>query len=196
MSSGIREQLSAMADGEIEAQGARFLLKRLDHDAEFRGVWERYHLIRDCLRRQNGSMAPIDFCSRVSAQINQADRRNFRLQGVRRSLRTFAAGAIAAGVAAVTLYAARVGPPGTEHNLANAHVPHVADMTTRDLVPPHTMASVGAQERFVIIQQPVASELDAYFVRHGEAAGSVGSLGVIPSIRAVTVSSTTAIDLE
>ncbi len=188
MNDSIREQLSAMADGEIEAEGTRFLLKRLDHDPEFRGVWERYHLIRDCLRHQ-GSMAPVDFCAGVSALID-ADSAAEARPAQRHVWRGFAGGAIAAGVAAMALFVLRPAVDPAEldtaqNGLSGTNVEQVAAMTTSDLVPPWRVAPVAERERFVLVQQPMPAELESYFLRHGEAAGGISLLGPLPSVQTV-----------
>ena len=37
-----RQQLSALMDGELLADEARFLLRRLQHDRDLAGCWERW----------------------------------------------------------------------------------------------------------------------------------------------------------
>lgn len=49
-----REELSAFIDGALGRSETAFLLRRLQHDEELRGSYERYHLIGDCLRSQAG----------------------------------------------------------------------------------------------------------------------------------------------
>ncbi len=184
MNDSIREQLSAMADGEMEAEGTRFLLKRLERDAEFRGAWERYHLMRDCLRHQ-GTMAPPDFCAGVSARID-ADQAALHNQPTQRvAWRGLAGAAMAAGVAVVALFAVRMNPGAEEGGLVATNLAQVAPMTTSDLVPAWQLAPVADKEQFLLVQQPMPSELDSYFVRHGEAAGGIGPLGPLPSVVAV-----------
>lgn len=185
MNDSIREQLSAMADGEMEAEGTRFLLKRLERDSEFRGTWERYHLMRDCLRHQ-GTMAPADFCTGVSALIDAQDAAVSPRPALRAgSWRGLAGGAIAAGVAAMALFGLRMAPVVEEHSLGSPNLAQVAPMTTSDLVPAWQLTSVAKKEQFLLVQQPLPSEIDGYFARHGEAAGGIGPLGPLPSVLAV-----------
>jgi sigma-E factor negative regulatory protein RseA len=184
MNDSIREQLSAMADGEVEAEGARFLLKRLERDSEFRGVWERYHLMRDCLRHQ-GTMAPPDFCAGVSARIDAEEAAERRKPAARSSWRGLGGAAIAAGVAAVALFGVRMTPGAEDNALGAANLAQTAPMTTSDLVPAWQLTPVADREQFLLVQQPIPSEIDGYFTRHGEAAGGVGPLGPLPSVLAV-----------
>jgi len=46
----LSEQLSAYMDGELPEAEARFLLRRLEHDAELRSKWERLHLAAACMK--------------------------------------------------------------------------------------------------------------------------------------------------
>ena len=66
------EQLSALMDGELPEAEARFLLRRLEHDAELRAAWERMQLASHCLRSQ--AWRPMDegFAARVAAGIAPA----------------------------------------------------------------------------------------------------------------------------
>jgi hypothetical protein len=66
------EQLSALMDGELPDAEARFLLRRLEHDAELRAAWERMQLASACLRSQ--AWRPLDggFAARVADRIAQA----------------------------------------------------------------------------------------------------------------------------
>jgi sigma-E factor negative regulatory protein RseA len=184
MNDSIREQLSAMADGEMEAEGTRFLLKRLERDSEFRGVWERYHLMRDCLRHQ-GTMAPPDFCAGVSALIDAEEATSRRKPVARSSWRGLGGAAIAAGVAAVALFGVRMTPVAEENALGAANLAQTAPMTTSDLVPAWQLTPVADREQFLLVQRPIPSEIDGYFARHGEAAGGIGPLGPLPSVLAV-----------
>ncbi|UHQ18415.1 hypothetical protein LVB87_09330 [Lysobacter sp. KIS68-7] len=59
-----REALSALFDGELTGDAARFALKRLDHDQDWRATCERWHLVGDALRGQ-GALLPATFPNRV-----------------------------------------------------------------------------------------------------------------------------------
>src|SRR6478752_6544920 len=59
-----REALSALFDGELTGDAARFALKRLDHDQDWRTTCDRWHLVGDALRGQ-GALLPATFPNRV-----------------------------------------------------------------------------------------------------------------------------------
>jgi negative regulator of sigma E activity len=64
-----REQLSAMMDGTLSTDESRFLLRRMQHDAELAGSWERWQLYGDAMRGQTGNALPADFSRRVARAI-------------------------------------------------------------------------------------------------------------------------------
>lgn len=64
-----RQQLSALMDGELAPDQARFLLRRLSHDDELAGCWERWQLCGDVLRGNACAPAPQGFGSRVTRAL-------------------------------------------------------------------------------------------------------------------------------
>ena len=64
-----RRQLSAMLDGELSPDQARFMLRRLQHDRELAARWERWQVCGDVLRGRGHALLPADFSSRVAAAI-------------------------------------------------------------------------------------------------------------------------------
>ena len=102
MNEQIHEQLSALMDGELERDQARFLLKRAATDSELPQRWSRYHVARQALRRQEVTIV-AGFADGVMARID--------LEAGARSgghfLRWGAGGAIAASVAVAALVLTR-----------------------------------------------------------------------------------------
>ncbi len=64
-----RQQLSMLMDGELQADQARFLLRRLHHDGELGAQWDRWHLAGEVLRGR--ALAPVaaDFAERIAIAI-------------------------------------------------------------------------------------------------------------------------------
>jgi len=60
-------------DGEISRETGRFLVRRLGADSELRETWARYHVVRDCLRHQEGGLIDdylgVDLCGRVQQAL-------------------------------------------------------------------------------------------------------------------------------
>lgn len=102
-----REQLSALVDGELGADEARFLLRRMEHDPELSGSQERWQLLGDVMRGQASLLAPPGFSAAVAAAIaaEPAPQAEPRRQVRRTGWRAWGGGAaLAASVAAVALF--------------------------------------------------------------------------------------------
>lgn len=106
-----RQQLSALMDGDLAPDEARFLLRRLQHDDVLNAQWERWQLLGDALRGQAVAPAPAGFAGRVSAAIaadpasaSPAIAASNRSRG---GLLRWGGGALAASVALVALFVAR-----------------------------------------------------------------------------------------
>lgn len=67
-----REQLSALMDGALPEDQTRFLLRRLRHDAELAGCWERWRLAAEAMRGVVPSRRLAgDFASRVAVALQE-----------------------------------------------------------------------------------------------------------------------------
>ncbi|HVI26444.1 MAG TPA: sigma-E factor negative regulatory protein [Xanthomonadaceae bacterium] len=108
-----RRQLSALVDGELAPDEARFLLRRLEHDAELAGCWERWQLAGELLRGRGGAVLPTDFAARIAVAVAGEAAPVAPAARQRRWLH-WGGGAIAASVALVALLMARpAGEPGS-----------------------------------------------------------------------------------
>lgn len=107
-----RLQLSALIDGELSPDEARFLLRRLQHDPELADCWERWQLCGDVLRGRIDAIVPDGFSRRVAAALAaepQASKANATAGGPR-WLRWGGGAALAASVAMIALFLARQSP--------------------------------------------------------------------------------------
>ncbi len=75
MTDQIREQLSALLDGELPRDEMGLLLRRLDKDPALRRTFGSYALIGETLRAPGGRIAAQSFAARVSAAIDEAPAR-------------------------------------------------------------------------------------------------------------------------
>lgn len=64
-----RQQLSAMLDGELSPDQARFMLRRLDHDTELADCWARWQVCGDVLRGRHHALLPADFAAGVARAV-------------------------------------------------------------------------------------------------------------------------------
>ncbi len=104
------QQLSALMDGDLPPDQARFLLRRMQHDSELTGCWERWQLCGDALRGQAQAPAPAGFADRIAAAIAAepaASASNAGPSRVRSNLAKWGGGALAASVAAIALFMVR-----------------------------------------------------------------------------------------
>lgn len=121
-----RQQLSALMDGELAPDQARFLLRRLQHDHELGECWERWQVVGDVLRGQDNAMLPAGFAARVSAAI-VADGAQVpaAISTGARWVRWGGGAALAASVAAMALFMAQqmpdaVSPTGSSDQIVAA----------------------------------------------------------------------------
>ncbi|HEY5849855.1 MAG TPA: sigma-E factor negative regulatory protein [Lysobacter sp.] len=111
-----RETLCALFDGELQGDAARFGLKRLSHDAQWRQACGRWQLYGDVMRGQAAAVAGSSFADRVALAIAQepvlATVASTATPSSRRpsqvgSRRGWIGGALAASVAVAALFVTR-----------------------------------------------------------------------------------------
>ena len=193
-----RQQLSALVDGELERDQARFLFKRLDDDAELTGAWQRWHVVGECLRGHGPAAVRAEFMANISLAI--ADDPTPRSSGVsRETLKWIGGFAVAASVALVALMAVR---PGVQ-DPANAPQPLIAVVPppgaevapspyrVEDLRPPvrgneaMTVLNNGPESEYLTAAVRVDPRIEGYLVRHNEATAAQGQ-GFVSYIPLVT----------
>jgi sigma-E factor negative regulatory protein RseA len=125
MNDTTHEQLSALMDGELPRDELRFLLRRLDGDAELARRWSRQQIVSTVLRRQYAAPATGD--AFVAGVIGRLDQRVAAAQPLGgRILRWAGGGAIAAAVAVFALVAVRPAGDGGANSAATAAAATVA----------------------------------------------------------------------
>ena len=111
-----RQQLSALVDGALPPDEARFLLRRLQHDGALAGRWERWQAYGDCMRGGVSQLLPADFSQRVCAALQAEDARAVpaaAARGARPAWTRWAGGtALAASVAMAALFVVQREPQG------------------------------------------------------------------------------------
>ena len=177
MSEKTREHISSLMDGEVSAETSRFLLRRLGSDADLSATWARYHLVRDCLRHDDGNLHGSDLCQRVNRALQDepAVRGGMRLG--RRWLRPVAGGAIAAAVALMAVMAVDPGQrtaPELNTNLVRAE-PTASFISPDGLngLPASRAASIGAPP------STANGRINHYLLRHYQATGGSNGRGFV-----------------
>jgi len=165
----MKENISALLDGEgNELERAR-TLRALDTDPVLRSSWERYHLASAAIRRELDVMVSPGLADRIHKRLQDEvqDEKSHRPLAPR--LMKFAAGfAIAASVAAVAI----LNLPPLVAPSADSVARHVTGKST-------TVADAR--------QTPPAqqSALNLYLVRHSEFTPAVGMNGMLSYVRVI-----------
>ena len=163
------EKLSALMDNELSELEERRLLKELESDQGLRVTWERYHVIRAALRKEDLDRAPAGVADAVARAISaEPDRRRSFTATFGKLMGGLA---IAASVAVVAIL--NVPSPLTPSKDA----PAVAQSTT-----PATLA---AQTQPSSPAPATNSPLNSYLVEHGEVTPSAGMGNMLPYVRTV-----------
>ena len=114
MSKETLEHISSFMDGEFSRETGLFLTRRLSADEELTGTWERYHLIRDCIRYRDrhhgGRISVMDFSQRIRVALSEEAVTPSKGLSSKRWLKPVTGIAIAASVAAMALFVVGPGP--------------------------------------------------------------------------------------
>ena len=196
MNEQIREHLSALMDGELGRDQTRFLLRRITPGDPSSQCWERYHLVRQALRRQHVAMPQAGFAEAVMARVDV-------VQAPQRSsgpwLRWGAGGAVAASVAMAALMITRpaedvsLGQPAVAARIQPATpaaapaISLVASSPATEFRPPLLVPSIPVETSpasFGSSTQTVGvdPELPPYLVRQYQINGVSGQSGFVPYV--------------
>jgi sigma-E factor negative regulatory protein RseA len=175
-------------DGEISTETGRFLVRRLGADREMRDTWARYHLLRDCLRYQEGELAVHDLCGKVqqalAGEAPQVAPRRFTTAW----LKPVAGVAVAASVALMAVFA--VGPGQNPASVLPGET--AGSQQAEAFVSPKNVLSRSprAQQASVMGGRNTSQRMNSYLLRHYQVTSSTGGKGFVTSIpMIVTLSS-------
>jgi len=179
-----RVNLSSFMDGEVDKSAGSFLVRRLANDQVLRATWDRYHVIRDCLRQQDAHLVQEDLCSRVRQAIDLEDSQSAPASQPRNWVKSMAGVAIAASVAMLAIVT--VGPGQQGGPDAAVQAPALAAQA-ESFVSPNMGNAVPASQPVNLAGQS-ASEREkakAYLLRHyqltGDGAGQ-GFVALVPIV--------------
>lgn len=181
-----RQQLSTMLDGELSQDQVRFLRRRLEHDAELSGCFERWQVCGDVLRGQHGALLPADFAQKVSAAIAGdaavPEARHAR-KGGPRLLRWGGGAALAASVAMAALLVGRqagiepgqVAPQASPAFAATGTDPAPTDPVAIDPAPHAPAAAAAAVAATALAAAEVPRRAAETRPSRAQAAGAAGT---------------------
>ena len=164
----MKENISALLDGEGNDLERERALRALGTDPALRGAWERYHLASAAIRRELEVMVSPGLADRLHARLQHEAQVNTGRRRLSPRVLKYTAGlAIAASVATVAIL-----------NLPPLISPAVAPIARHA-----TGKSAVADAR----QTPPAqqSDLNLYLVQHGEFTPAAGMNGMLSYVRVI-----------
>lgn len=178
MNTESREHLSSFMDGEVSQETGRFLVRRLGADGDLRQAWASYHLIRDCLRHQDGHISQVDLSGRVREALSSEPVVTVGIRAGSGWFKPVVGVALAASVALVAVLTVSNGnSPGNVP--ANAERPEAA------FTEPFTSPNIGTRTP---VSQPVNlsgrdpqanAKMNTYLLRHYQLTGESGGKGFV-----------------
>lgn len=162
-----RQQLSALVDGELAADQSRFLLRRLERDAELSACQERWQLLGDVLRGQACSPAPVDFSQGVRKAIaddvvSHGQPRLAPHREARGGWKRWGGGAaLAASVAAVALFIARGQLPEAAPDAPTVVIASTAQLPAQAAAPDAAGVQAGATAVVPVVAAVAARRVEA-----------------------------------
>lgn len=200
MSKESQEHLSCFMDGEINKETGRFLVRRLGADRKLRETWARYHLVRDCLRHQEGDLAGVDMCGKVQQAIaGEASQTMSQKVAVVLSkavwLKPVGGVAIAASVALMAIMT--VGPG--QNPVDNLPGGLAESQQAESFVSPNNglIRSPRSQQVSVLGGSGTTSKkTHSYLLRHYQVTGSTGGTGFVSFLPIVVTQAATRVDAQ
>jgi negative regulator of sigma E activity len=180
MTDQIREQMSALLDGELPQDQIGLLVRRMERDTELRRAFGSYVLMGESLRAPGGRTAGPGFAARVQAELDAGvalpapPSGRFALPRLRR-IRHVTAVAAAAGAAFAAVLLLTPGDPPADDGGA----PALADLDV----------GAGAIAELAVVDSasptPAQSQrLAGYLVAHSQFATAIGRRSVWSSVLA------------
>jgi sigma-E factor negative regulatory protein RseA len=188
------QQLSALVDGELERDQARFLIRRLPDDPELSGAWQRWHVAGECLRGHGPAAVRAEFMANISLAI--ADDATPGRGVSRETLKWVGGFAVAASVALAALMAVRPGvdgnAPATQPLIAVVPVATPAVEVAPSPYREQDLRPAWREESMTVANEGGAygpgvridPRVESYLVRHNEATTAQGQ-GFVPYVTLV-----------
>ena len=177
MSKESLEHLSSLMDGELSRETGLFMTRRLSSDEVLCETWERYHLIRDCIRQPGSKQIVTGLCVKISASLEAEDAPVLSTWQKNRWLKPVSGLAIAASVAMMAIVITAPQPdvvPGAAESA-------VSTAANQPFVSPNTLplAPVSQPASYSSAQQTNSNRLNAYLLRHNQMARTAGRQGFV-----------------
>lgn len=178
MNDTVKEQLSALIDGELPDEERELLHKRLATDSELRAAWQRYHLIRDAMRE---NLPELISRTSDSVIVPDHDEQPVTVTPQSASLMRFARPAAGFAIAASVAMLAVFGVVSNRDQLSSEPAPQVAVSKPAKQLPDNFI--VVPRTGWESVRPAVVSHLNSYLVDHSNYSGFGASQSIIPYTR-------------
>jgi sigma-E factor negative regulatory protein RseA len=178
------ELVSALIDGELARDEARFTLRRVAGDPDAAALVARWHVARSVLRREHYALPDAGFSAAVMQAVANEARPRAAGPGW---IKPLAGAAIAASVALVALFSVMPTPaPAPEGLVAGPALPDLAvptGLTTGDFSP--RLAPRPVSSTTLAPLPPGQAEIERYFLSHSGQATGFARGGFVPYVNIV-----------
>jgi sigma-E factor negative regulatory protein RseA len=177
MSKESLEHLSSLMDGELSDEAGSFLIRRLSSDEAMCDTWERYHLIRDCIRQPGSKYFVTGMCAKLNTSLDAEQALPRSSWRSNRWLKPVSGVAIAASVALLAIVVTAPQPG----ELTGVGDTALSTPANQPFVSPNTLplAPVSQAASFAPAQQSNSNRLNAYLLRHNQMARTAGRQGFV-----------------
>ncbi len=177
MSKESLEHLSSLMDGELSRDAGLFLTRRLFSDEAMCEKWERYHLIRDCIRQPGSKQVVTGLSVKMSSSLDAEEVPTVSAWRSKRWLKPVSGLAIAASVALVAIV---ITAPQPGQAPGDADTALVAP-SNQPFVSPNALARSPASQAvsYAPAQHANSNRLNAYLLRHNQMARTAGRQGFV-----------------
>ena len=192
MSKESLEQLSSLMDGELPRDTGLFMTRRLSSDEALCETWERYHLIRDCIRQPGSKQLVSGLSAKISASLDAEAAPQVSAWQKHRWLKPVSGLAIAASVAMMAIVVTAPQPQG----IPGSGEPADAGVVSQPFVSPNTLPVVPVSQAasYSPAQQANSNRLNAYLLRHNQVARTAGRQGFVSFVPIVATATATGSD--
>jgi sigma-E factor negative regulatory protein RseA len=192
MSKESLEHLSSLMDGELSRETGLFLTRRLSSDEAMCETWERYHLIRDCIRQPGSKQVVTGLSVKISRSLDAEETPSVSPWRTQRWLKPVSGLAIAASVALmaiiVTAPQSIVPGEGDTSLTTSANQPFVSP-NSLSRTPVSQAVSYSPTQQTKPTQQIKSNRLNAYLLRHNQMARTAGRQGFVSFVPIVATPS-------
>ncbi len=178
MSKESLEHLSSLMDGEISRNSGMFLMRRIASDEALCDTWERYHLIRDCIRQPGSKHVVTGLSVRLKASLDAERAPSVPAWRNNRWFKPVSGLAIAASVTLMAIIVTAPQPGTLPGATGEAAHPELAN---QPFVSPNTLplAPVSQPVSYAASKKSENARLNAYLLRHNQMARTAGRQGFV-----------------